>query len=336
MELDQRYHVSCRCLLLSIYRILIIIITIATNEYVGEQKKKQQPIPPPRKQQQEQDNMASTASRGQIKRKPLNKLLMDQVSNQMAAIAKETQQQQSLEHLLKTFEVPPSSSSSSSSSPPPIATVSDEAKFRRQPSEYKPDTGSIPTRRSCTTTATTATTGRLLEEITPTNQPTTLQDHFTVAPPKSPRPPAQQIEQTDVYNYQQYPVASPNIMHQQIDHQYHQQQQQQQQQYMGQPQRSPMIQPQRSPMMQPQRSPMMQPQRSPMMQPTIVQQQHHYGSGLPPPITIPVTNYGVTPQPSPSLSYSNLVLSPSSPYQQQQRPTQYSDGRPILCWGKYQ
>jgi hypothetical protein len=111
---------------------------------------------------------------------------------------------------------------------------------------------------------------------------------------------------------------------------------------MMQAQRSPMMQP-RSPMMQP--SPMMQAQRSPMMahSPMIQPAQQHFG-GLPPPISIPATNYGVTPQPSPNVSYSNgpgavspggALPPPAVPYNQPQpRPNQYSDGRPILFWGK--
>lgn len=383
------------------------------------------------------DNMGSTAARAQIKRKPLNKSLMDQVSNQMAVAKQQRESEQdevrssspqssvisgpthkktnsdgSLESLLKTFEVINPVNYS-----PPIAAVSDEAKFRRQPSEYKPDTGSIPTRRGVYSTT------RVLQEIhdsppSPTRSNDSMQDQFIhpVAPPKSPRPPPQQIDiqqQSDDsrnQNYQQnaqipgkthnqipvqqqlqqqqYP-SSPNMMMQQIPDQSsmysHPQQQKhhyssqpqymgqqhmgQPQQYMGQtqqqmgqqqrspmmqPQRSPMMQPQRSPMMQPQRSPMIQPQRSPMMQPQrspmmtpMAQPQQNFGTqrgGLPPPITIP-TNYGVTPQPSPAMTYANgggvspggVLPPPAVPYHQpsqQLRPGQYSDGRPVLFWGK--
>lgn len=378
------------------------------------------------------DNAGSTAARGQIKRKPLNKSLMDQVSNQMAMARQQRELEQeenhdrcsspessvrgnnptttktslqhkktgsdgSLDSLLKTFEVVDPVTGIKVPSPPPIAAVSDEARFRRQPSEYKPDTGSIPTRRG------TVNNNMVLQEMTSSNEmappplsstssttnsssnsnsSSTIQDPYThpVAAPKSPRPPAQQIsvdaQQQAEYaydqNYQQpvemhnnqYPQQqqqsyqpSPSMMHHQIPdqnamHHRHQQQQQymghQQPQYMGQqhmnqPPRSPMMQPMHSPMMQPQRSPMMQPMHSPMMQHQ--QQQNHFGTqrgSLPPPITIPTTNYGVTPQPSPNMAYANAtggispggVLPPPNVYNQQPpaRPTQYSDGRNILFW----
>ncbi|KAG2204354.1 hypothetical protein INT47_009396 [Mucor saturninus] len=203
------------------------------------------------------DNIGSTAARAQIKRKPLNKSLMDQVSNQMAVAKQQREIEQnesrcsspqssvksgsthqststdgSLESLLKTFEIV-----NPINQPPPNATVSDEARFRRQPSEYKPDTGSIPSRRGINENT------RVLQEIhdsnpSSINSNTTMQHPFTypVAPPKSPRPPPQHIDgqpQEDERNQnyqqntqistqvpvqhqpQQYP-ASPNMMMQQI------------------------------------------------------------------------------------------------------------------------
>ncbi|KAI8090403.1 hypothetical protein BDF21DRAFT_490824 [Thamnidium elegans] len=350
------------------------------------------------------DNIGSTAARGQIKRKPLNKSLMDQVTNQMA-MAKQQREEESrspspqasvgthkktnstgsLESLLKTFEVV-----NPVNQAPAIAAVSEEARSRRQPSEYKPDTGSVPTRRGGVNV-----TGRVLQEINDTSRHT-VSENIThpVAAPKSPRPPAQQINNdADPRNQSYQPTAahmtnvsqvpgplynqkqpSSNMMMQQTTDQnamysHTQPQYIGQQQYMGQqniaqpqlgqnnigqrspmmqPQRSPMMQPQRSPMMQPQKSPMMAPLHSPMMQPTQLHQQQHYGTqrgGIPPPISIPVTNYGVTPQPSPGVTYTNnggvspggVLPPPVVPYTHpapQARPTQFSDGRPIMFWAR--
>jgi hypothetical protein len=262
------------------------------------------------------DNMGSTATRGQIKRKPLNKSLMEQVTNEMAmARQRDAEHQQavensvkksnrshrktnsngSLDSLLKTFEGGEAPKAAPSH---PIAAVSEEAKSRRQPSEYKPDTGSIPVRRGIENNA---AMNRVLQEINPI-EPSAQQKQqdplltHQVAPPKSPRPPPQQIvgevqpvEGTDPYQHLQHYSTSPSITpsstppehNSYINQQYLTNQNYpnqhmgpppnapQHQQYMMQPQRSPMMQPQVSPMMQPQRSPMMQPQRSPMMQPQV-------------------------------------------------------------------
>ncbi|KAI9353163.1 hypothetical protein BD770DRAFT_445439 [Pilaira anomala] len=360
------------------------------------------------------DNIGSTAARGPIKRKPLNKSLMDQVSTQMAMARQQPPPQKedemtpvplqrtnsngSLESLLKTFEVV-----AKPVTPPPNAPVSEEARSRRQPSEYKPDTGSVPTRRGMNSNV--VGRGVVAQETSDTLSNIPSNPTHPVAAPKSPRPPAQQI-QNDVqknnhmanghnnmqstqsmmnetmyntHNQQQQHMGQPHYMSQQgMNQPQHQQHQQQQhhmnqqhmnQQHMGQPhmnqqgqpQRSPMMQPQRSPMMQAQRSPMMQPQRSPMMQPQrspmmapmhspmIQSNQLHqqYGTqrgGIPPPISIPTTNYGVTPQPSPGVIYTNGGVSPGGilpppavPYQAPPavaRPTHYSDGKPILFWAR--
>ncbi|KAF1796888.1 hypothetical protein FB192DRAFT_1314461 [Mucor lusitanicus] len=349
-----------------------------TNEYVGElmreQKKKHQaeraaasenaPKPP--------NNMGSTATRGQVKRKPLNKSLMEQVSSEMA--------------IARSSSSSSSSSSTHASSTTqedhPNAVVSEEAKYRRQPSEYKPDAGSIPSRRFASNNK--SSNHHVLKQVVDTPS--------AFAAPKSPRPPAQQItrDQQEGYHHnnsaplsmyaqpqpavlQQQP--SPHLIQQALPEQntgyapqpnsayigHHTYQQQQQQHYMGAPQnmaqapmqqqRSPMMQPQRSPMMQPQRSPMMQPIHSPMMQPMhspMMQPLHspmmQQRGTLPPPITIPntttTTNFAMTPQPSPSMSYSNLggvspggILPPPTSTQQY-RPLQYTDGRPIQFWAR--
>ena len=343
-------------------------------------------------------NVGSTASRGQIKRKPLNKSLMDQVSNQMAMARQQRQEEitktpsplsttnnkpkrtgsnGSLDSLLKSFEG--GNPVSRKESPPPNAPVSEEARSRRQPSEYKPDTGSIASRRGPIQTNTQEVSRKDNTSVNKQDQYTHPVAPVNNGPPKSPHPPAQQIgpesgQQMDPYNTYsgQQPQYNQNnaIMNQQApDNMYaHHPQQynnapqhymgQHHQQHMVQPQRSPMMQPQRSPMMQPQRSPMMQPQRSPMMQPQRSPMMAHspmmqpaqqpynpHNNCLPPPISIP-TNFGATPQPSPSNSYCNMagavspggVLPPPAvPYHQPPtppRPAQYNDGRPILFWCK--
>ncbi|KAK4511753.1 uncharacterized protein ATC70_007297 [Mucor velutinosus] len=291
------------------------------------------------------NNMGSTATRGQIKRKPLNKSLMEQVSSEMAIARQqremEQQQQQqqstpyasvrggkgetnntntykaakadadngSLDILLKSFEGSSSSSNSTHASTTPEdhpnAVVSDEARYRRQPSEYKPDTGSIPSRRF---TSNKNSNHHVLQQVMDTSPAASLHSSTpeplshpvaAVAAPKSPRPPAQQITNRDVQQqhcsnnnsnapssmYAQPAAAvqqqpSPNMMQQGLPEQntgyapqpnpaYMGHHQYQQQQYMGAPQnmaQAPMQQ-QRSPHMQPQRSPMIQPISSPMMQP---------------------------------------------------------------------
>ncbi|KAL0135554.1 hypothetical protein V8B55DRAFT_1548377 [Mucor lusitanicus] len=376
------------------------------------------------------NNMGSTATRGQVKRKPLNKSLMEQVSSEMAIArqqrAMEQQQQQnvpsyasirggnggeinnstykkatkaeaddgSLDILLKSFEGSSSSSSSSSSTHAssttqedhPNAVVSEEAKYRRQPSEYKPDAGSIPSRRFASNNK--SSNHHVLKQVVDTPSACASSSLHS----STPEPLSQQItrDQQEGYHHnnsaplsmyaqpqpavlQQQP--SPHLIQQALPEQntgyapqpnsayigHHTYQQQQQQHYMGAPQnmaqapmqqqRSPMMQPQRSPMMQPQRSPMMQPIHSPMMQPMhspMMQPLHspmmQQRGTLPPPITIPntttTTNFAMTPQPSPSMSYSNLggvspggILPPPTSTQQY-RPLQYTDGRPIQFWAR--
>lgn len=356
------------------------------------------------------DNIGSTASRGQIKRKPLNKSLMDQVSNQMAMARQQRELEQeemsrstydgsvqsrdndvsshkrtnsngSLESLLQTFEVV--SPVDKTQSPPPNAVVSEEARSRRQPSEYKPDTGSISSRRGNVSNSYKKFPHQI-NTAPPSNQEELTHPvaQANNSPPKSPRPPSQQINAEvaqqaaqESYNndprqkaqqqqhfqnpqhYNQPPNTMMNLQQGQDANMYaHHQQYSSQPQYMGPP--SPMMQPQHSPMMQPQRSPMMQPQRSPMMQHSPMMQAPRSPMMAPSPmmqpaqtyplsINIPTSiNYGATPQPSPSMSYNNASVGAISPggvlpppavgsYSQPARPAQYSDGRPILFWGKY-
>jgi hypothetical protein len=160
---------------------------------------------------------------------------------------------------------------------------------------------------------------------------------------------------------------------QQQQYQYQQQYQQQQNtlipqnqySYSRQATQSPMMHPQRSPSMQPQPSPNMYPQRSPMMHPQpSPQPQHHqsvpsqltpsiqpasahqYGTHRgPPPSPINTSNnYACSPLPSPSMPYAapispGGILPPPQAYGQEYRPeaplpVYYTDGTPILFWGK--
>lgn len=278
-----------------------------TNEYVGEVmkdlKKKQEPeerMIGGTIRNKISDNMGSTASRGQIKRKPLNRSLMSKTPEKPREHKEEpkpteTEPKKSLEAILSLQEA-----------------QKNKDFHRRQPSEYKPDTGSLPTRRA-----------RTVNDVS--------------SAPKSPRPTPQTIPE------------DRNVMQPSNFPQQHFQPYNTQPQYATMDQRSPMMQPQRSPMMQPQKSPMMQPQRSPMMQhspmaqPMMMQapispmmqpqrspSMTHQASpqsytSIPPPITIP--NYiAPSPQPSPSMMYS---ASPVMPW-----PTHYIDGRPILSWAR--
>lgn len=363
------------------------------------------------------DNIGSTASRGQIKRKPLNKSLMDQVSNQMAMARQQRELEQeemnrssyegsvqnkdddvsshkrtnsngSLESLLQTFEVV--SPIKKTQSPPPNAVVSEEARSRRQPSEYKPDTGSISSRRGNMSNSNKKFPHQI-NTAPPSNQEELTHPiaQANNGPPKSPRPPSQQIsaevaqqaaqesfnndprqqsqqqQQQHFQNPQHYNQPQSSMMGPQQGQDgnmyVHHQQYSGQPQYMGHSQHmgppSPMMQPHHSPMMQPQRSPMMQAQRSPMMQHSPMMQAPRSPMMAPSPmmqpaqayplsINIPTSiNYGVTPQPSPSMSYNNASIGAISPggvlpppavgsYNQPARPAQYSDGRPILFWAR--
>ncbi|CEG63856.1 hypothetical protein RMATCC62417_00932 [Rhizopus microsporus] len=331
-----------------------------TNEYVGEvmkELKKKQPKPIEERDKgrmtegtirhKVSDNMGSTASRGQIKRKPLNKSLMGQVSQH------HHQQEHTVPEDTATKEKPKSIEAILSSIDAQKNNSANRDFHRRQPSEYKPDTGSIPTRRG----------QRTIKEVVDAPE----------QPPKSPRPTAQVIQPEDhsgsskIIVQQQQQSLNQQSQQQQQQQQHHQHHHQQpsnqhhafpptaqyqpyapatQQQYTSIDQRSPMMQPQRSPMMQPQRSPMMQPQRSPMMQPVAMQapispmmqpqrssmiapqaspMMQPYQRSIPPPITIP--NYmAPSPQPSPAMAYS------SSPILRW--PTNYIDGRPVIAWAR--
>lgn len=378
-------------------------------------------------------NGGSTTARAPIRRKPLDKALMDQVSNEMAMARKQRdiERQMSVNDSIKKHVDNPITKGSQKSventsndvddskSVSSDAAKSDSASYQhnmsvngfkntqRQPSEYKPDTGSIPVRRANTSHVSKDTTKSMN-----INTHTELQHEqltHPIAAPKSPRPPPQQIndiqrnssyeaaassndihgfhsmQQAPVHQHysghQQYKGPQANTNHMQHTHQTaqlnyssmaHQQRSplmQPQASPMMQPQKSPMMQPsplmqpQASPMIQPQASPMMQPQRSPLMHhqpspmmgapvspmmqplhspvmaPTYVPTQNHQ---LPPPITMPPHNYIASPQPSPSMSYANPAspcfapTSPAANFQQlPPRPTHYSDGRPILFWGKH-
>ncbi|KAI9483130.1 MAG: hypothetical protein EXX96DRAFT_479457 [Benjaminiella poitrasii] len=288
-------------------------------------------------------NMGSTATRGQIKRKPLNKSLMEQVSNEMAM----ARQQREMDQQQNSKSSTVNSKDSVPNKVDPNGSLDEEAKSRRQPSEYKPDEGSLPSRR--------------------TNAARQLKDNPAMHPvvaPKSPRPAPQQIsldkqQPSETYTdqqrhqVQQTPTPTNRAYDAQEPHSYPYMPHQQyppQRSPMVQSQRSPMMQPMHSPMMQPMHSPMMQPvhspmlppahspmmqaQRSPMMAPSPLMQPQPFGtqrSGtLPPPITIPTTNFAATPQPSPSISYANLGgVSPGAP-----KPHQYSDGQPIQFWAR--
>ncbi|RCH87200.1 hypothetical protein CU097_009733, partial [Rhizopus azygosporus] len=251
-----------------------------TNEYVGEvmkELKKKQPKPIEERDKDRMtegtirhkvsDNMGSTASRGQIKRKPLNKSLMEQVSQH------HHQQEQTVPENTATKEKPKSVEAILSSIDVQKNNNANRDFHRRQPSEYKPDTGSIPTRRG----------QRTIKEVIDAPE----------QPPQSPRPTAQVIQPED-HSDQRSPMMQP------------------QRSPMMQPQRSPMMQPQRSPMMQPVAmqapiSPMMQPQRSPMIAPQASPMMQPYQRSIPPPITIP--NYmAPSPQPSPAMAYSSSPI----------------------------
>ncbi|EPB87915.1 hypothetical protein HMPREF1544_05322 [Mucor circinelloides 1006PhL] len=309
------------------------------------------------------NNMGSTATRGQIKRKPLNKSLMEQVSSEMAIARQQRVMEQqpyssvkektsntykaeadgSLDILLKSFEGPSSNNKDH--------VISDEARYHRHSSEYKPDTGSIPSRRGTNKNSSHVALEQTVDAASASSLHSTPEPLVhPVAAPKSPRPPAQQISRDEGYSsttqsmyaptaavmQQQHQQPSPNMMQQTLPAEqntgyapqpnpaYMGQHYQQQQHFMGaphnmaqqqtpiqqqrsplmQPQRSPLMQPISSPMMQPMHSPMMQPMHSPMMQPIHSPMMQQRGT-LPPPITIP-TNFAVTPQPSPSMSYTNL------------------------------
>ncbi|KAI9248100.1 hypothetical protein BY458DRAFT_446003 [Sporodiniella umbellata] len=281
-----------------------------TNEYVGEVMKEIKKKQLEEKRMEEtprynvSDNTNSTASRTQIKRKPLSRSLMgrgnegpvDTTSSRDANKSKE-QESKSLEAILSLQEV----------------QINNQKDFhRRQPSEYKPDTGSLPTRRTKTT-----------KDVSNA--------------PKSPRPTVQTLPENRTLsknsNFAQPPLQTYNP-HPQYE----------QRSPMIQPHHSPMIGSQRSPMMQPQRSPMMNPQHSPMVQPMMMQAPisplmhpqrspsmahqvppQSYSNAIPPPIAIP--NYmAPSPQPSPSVIYG---ASPAAHW-----PTAFIDGRPIISWAR--
>lgn len=306
---------------------------LATNEYVGEvmkefkRKQSAQQALEDKNQMMEgtirykiSDNMGSTASRGQIKRKPLNKSLIEK-----ATINQQIKEQKELDDIPTTKEKPKSIEAVLNSLESQKGTK-DRDFHRRQPSEYKPDTGSLPVRRG----------QRTLQQIIDAPEQA----------PKSPRPISQIIQNEDYNNnskamiqQQQQPLNQPSNFSQQPHFQpYNPQSQQQyaavdQRSPMMQPQRSPMMQPQHSPMIQPQAmmmqvpvSPMMQPHRSPIMAPQGSPNMQPYQRSIPPPITIP--NYvAPSPQPSPAVMYG------SSPIVRW--PTTFIDGRPIISWGKY-
>ncbi|CEP11864.1 hypothetical protein [Parasitella parasitica] len=326
------------------------------------------------------NNMGSTASRSQIKRKPLDKSLMKQVSSEMSLPhqqskvesqnpayssvrgvnkAYKSEADSSLDILLKSFEKSDISSTNATDEaktvPHPNAVVSEEARFRRQPSEYKPDAGSIPSRRLNHSTnhaiqeaADTCSTNSSLRST-----PDSLA--HPVAAPKSPRPPAQQIAKDLQNNMYGSPVQQQNLPDQSLGYQ-------QTSSYMGHPQQyqpvySPMMQPMKSPMMQPMHSPMMQPIHSPMMQPIhspMVQPMHSpmmqpMHSPMIQPFSLPMQSQsGKYPPPistnfeqSPSMAYGTLrsvspggILPPppSGAHPTPSRPSQFTDGRPIRFW----
>ncbi|KAI8378949.1 hypothetical protein BD560DRAFT_324662 [Blakeslea trispora] len=353
-----------------------------TNDYVTEimreQKRKQQmnkpkPTTPnqdhheePNERKQDRirpnisSNIGSTAMRGQIRRKPLNKALMEQVTNEMAMTRQQSQTEE------KQPPISPSTSTTSHSSDKPTgsrettvepvteavhpnATVSEEARARRQPSEYKPDTGSIPIRKP--KNSQTTTPNHMLKDMTTEQE---FMSAHPIMPPKSPRPSAQQIFPNEVHPYNS--ISSnrqpyTNSQYDTLQYSLRSPMMQSMASPMMQAHRSPMMQPIASPMMQAHRSPMMQPMASPVMGP----QQHmlydtqsrgpQARGTLPPPITIP-GNYGPSPQASPAVVYANLncvspggVLPPpmaSSPYMAPSvpRPHQFSDGRSIQFWAR--
>ncbi|KAI8641347.1 hypothetical protein BD408DRAFT_444431 [Parasitella parasitica] len=332
-------------------------------------------------------NMESTASRGQIKRKPLDESLMKQAWGEMSLTRQQSKVEPqnpaysstrgdnpaykpeasgSLDILLKSFEKPKSTVTEDAKSVPhPNAVVSDQAKSRRQPSEYKPDAGSIPSRRLAHRTnhdaqepsETYSTNTSLRSTPEPLTPPVTA--------PKSPRPPAQQIfrdVQNSLYSSPAQQQNSPdhNLGYQQSSHP---QQFQPTRSPMIQPMKSPMMQPMRSPMMQPIHSPMMQPMHSPMMQPMhspMMQPMHSpmmqpmHSSMIPPihsPMMQPMQSLrGTLPPPistnlelSPSMSYATLrsvspggVLPPptNGTHPIPSRPSQYADRRPIRFWAR--
>ncbi|KAI7903980.1 uncharacterized protein BX663DRAFT_505978 [Cokeromyces recurvatus] len=329
-------------------------------------------------------NIGSTATRGQIKRKPLNKTLMEQVSNEMAIARqqREIEQRQqkqndnfstssptiresmsshhksasngSLESLLKTFEgtnstatIPSDSTLPTRKSSQSNTSINDEIKSCRQPSEYKPDACSIPTRRGPTTNTPQDNIDDTssLDKSCPSKM---IQEPLSnpAITPKSPRPPPQQIvldkrPPTDSYPEQQrlghqtqqvqnyQTTSSPNKMHSTQDPYstctYIPPQQFAVgqpsyigQQHMNQPsQPSPLMQPVHSPMMQPVHSPMMQPAHSPMMQPAhspMMQPMHS-------PMMQPVHSPMMQPQRSPMMqqAHSPMMQPMHSPMMQPQR-----------------
>ncbi|OBZ81987.1 hypothetical protein A0J61_09965 [Choanephora cucurbitarum] len=304
----------------------------------------------------------STATRGQIRRKPLNKALMEQVTNEMAMARQQTEEKQPTSPLSTEGDRSDKSKKPVETTEPvkdyvhPNAVVSEEARARRQPSEYKPDTGSIPIRKAKSVSSST-TPNHILKEIA-TEQPSQeFMSAHPIIPPKSPRPSAQQIF-TDEAQPHPYNPNMPSNMPPYTTNPYDTLQQQHPlRSPLMQPMASPMMQAHRSPLMQPMASPMMQAHRSPMMQPMaspmMGPQQHaamHYGTQprgtLPPPITIPNSNYGPSPQASPAIPYANLncvspggVLPPpvvNSPYMAPSlpRPHQFTDGRSIQFWAR--
>ncbi|KAG1145800.1 hypothetical protein G6F37_005275 [Rhizopus arrhizus] len=309
-----------------------------TNDYVGEvmkefkRKQSAQQALEDKNQMMEgtirykiSDNMGSTASRGQIKRKPLNKSLIEK-----ATINQQIKEQKEPDDIPTTKEKPKSIEAVLNSLESQKGTK-DRDFHRRQPSEYKPDTGSLPIRRG----------QRTLQQIIDAPEQA----------PKSPRPISQTIQNEDYNNnsktmiqQQQQQQQQQQPLNQSSNFSQHPQFQpyntQSQQQYAAVDQRSPMMQPQRSPMMQPQHSPMiqpqammmqvpvspmMQPQRSPIMAPQASPNMQPYQRSIPPPITIP--NYvAPSPQPSPAMIYG------SSPIVRW--PTTFIDGRPIISWAR--
>ncbi|KAI8987115.1 hypothetical protein BDB01DRAFT_849264 [Pilobolus umbonatus] len=253
------------------------------------------------------NNMDSTIIRGQVKRKPLNKSLMDEVSHQMAEArqrkdadvepagtlstmpvsAVKPRADKNLDHLLKAFEDP--SSEYTSDTPASTDTFSRNTynkNYKRQTAEYKPDTGSIRIKNK--------SHDLVLKEIVDAPKQNLMSEMTASQAPKSPRPPPQKII-TDNQSLQQlsnnnssfnepnyYPSYQqpPNHFDLPLDStvvEHHQTYNNQtppsahtyghQQHCMPQFSQPYYVKNGGQQMAQPPRSPMMQPQKSPMMKP---------------------------------------------------------------------
>ncbi|KAG1063641.1 hypothetical protein G6F42_027167 [Rhizopus arrhizus] len=107
--------------------------------------------------------------------------------------------------------------------------ISDEARYHRHSSEYKPDTGSIPSRRGTNKNSSHVALEQTVDAASASSLHSTPEPLVhPVAAPKSPRPPAQQISRDEGYSsttqsmyaptaavmQQQHQQPSPNMMQQ--------------------------------------------------------------------------------------------------------------------------